>query len=260
MPKTSGSNRKYLSLKDLARWLRCSQRTVREYCKRGKIPEAIRTRGGQWRIRRPLSGKTQLFLQKIRGDWPFDGSSDAEGEIELDWAEMLMLAQLCEMDLDDFIATSYLPGVKEPSQDECLFVAHNSNEAEEPNKEDPGETKKRQAASRIRSAIYERPQSGTSLSGMILIGQVYQFWRKKKRRPTVAEIAQQMHMSRSDFYRRYTAQELRRAYRTASGSGELKRDLPDPGGLDPVQRANRNAKKCGFTSLQRDYDPPSTPF
>jgi AraC-like DNA-binding protein len=198
----------------------------------------------------PFSVKTHLRLLKLRG-WPYSGAQDLEGEIEPDWAEMLVLAQDCEMDLDDFIATPFLPGVNEPDPRECVFVAHNSNRTDEPNKQDPDEIKRREAfASRIRSLIWESLQSGASFNGLILIGQVYQFWQKNLRPPTVGEIAQQMRMSRGAFYRRFTPQELYEAYFVAAG--ELKRALPDPDGFDPVQRANWEAKKRCYNS---DYDP-----
>ena len=47
-----------------------------------------------------------------------------------------------------------------------------------------------------------------------------------------------------------TAKELNKDYLTASGQG--KRDLPDPDGLDQLQRAQLNAKKPGFSRLHRD--------
>jgi hypothetical protein len=60
-----------------------------------------------------------------------------------------------------------------------------------------------------------------------------------------------MGISRDTFYRRgHTSKEIEGAYYTASG--ESKRELPDPDGLNPVQRANRKAKKPTFASLQRD--------
>jgi hypothetical protein len=67
----------------------------------------------------------------------------------------------------------------------------------------------------------------------------------------VAEIAGLRGISRDTFYRLgHTKQEIERAYFTASG--EVKRDLPDPRGLDSVQRANWKARKPTFESLQRN--------
>jgi hypothetical protein len=210
------------------------------------------TQGGHWRIRLPLSQKTRVVLGRLRGDWWFGPwKKDAEGEFEPDWAEMLLLAQFCQMDVDEFVATSYLPGVKEPSEGECVSVPDNSTQTKEPGEQDPNETEKRKNANRIRSAIYERVQKRQSLSDWILAGLVYQFWRKEKRCPTVTEIADLMGISRDTFYRRgHTTQEIERAYLTASG--ELKRDLPDLSGLDSVQRANWKAKKPTVESLHRD--------
>jgi len=55
-----------------------------------------------------------------------------------------------------------------------------------------------------------------------------------------------MGLSRAAFYRRYTRQELNCAYRDASNQAEV--HLPDPRGLDAVQRANLKAKKRRFGS------------
>jgi hypothetical protein len=191
-------------------------------------------------------------LGRLRGDWWFGPlKKEVEGEVEPDWVEILLLAQLCEMDVDEFIATSYLPGVREPSEGECVSVAHNSSQTKEPDEQDPDITKKREVANRIRSEIYGRIQTGQSLSGLILLGQVYHFWRKEKHCPTVAEVAHLMGITRDTFYRHgHTTQEIERAY--LSASGELKRDLPDPRGLDSVQRANWKAKKPTVESLHRD--------
>jgi hypothetical protein len=132
-----------------------------------------------------------------------------------------------------------------------VFVAHNSNRTDEPNKQDPDEIKRREAVSRIRSLIWERLRSGASFDYLILIGLVYQFWLTNQSYPTVAKIARLMGISRGTFYRHgHTSREIALAYLTASG--ELKRALPDPDGFDPVQRANWEAKKRCYDS---DYDP-----
>jgi hypothetical protein len=242
-----------MSPAQLARIQGCSQRTIREYCKRKLIPEAFLTQGGHWLIRLPLSPKTLVVLGRLRGDWWFGPwKKEVEGEIESDWAEMLLLAQFCEMDVDEFVATSHLPGVIEPHESECVSVPDDSGHAEGPDEQDLDIIKKRETANRIRSAINERVQKRQFLSDWILAGQVYQFWRKKDRCPTVAEIANLMGISRDTFNRRgHTPEEIARAYLTASG--ELTRDLPDLRGLDSVQRANRKAKKSTFESLQRDH-------
>jgi hypothetical protein len=86
---------------------------------------------------------------------------------------------------------------------------------------------------------------------MILWGSVYQFWRKHKRPPTVGEIAEEMRLSRSTCYWRYTPQDFHKAVLIASG--EVKRDLPDLRGLDSTQRASLAAEKPGFSHVQRDF-------
>jgi hypothetical protein len=250
--RSSGKPWKYTTPASLALDLGCSQRTVRQYCKSGLIPEAYRTHGGHWRILLPYSVKTRLRLLKLQGDWP-SGGREAEGEIESDWAEMLVLAQLCGMGLDEFIAAPFLPGVIEPPQDECVSIAHNSNQIDEPIRQDPDEMKKREAANRIRSLIWERLRSGASFDDLIIIGLVYQVWLTNiSRRPTITEIARLMGISRGTFYRHgHTNQEIACAYLAASN--ESRRDLPDPDGLDPVQRANIRARRPAYTSS--NYDP-----
>src|SRR6266700_8261094 len=101
MPKTSdltdGKDRgvrrrpEWVSPTHLARLQGCSARTVREWCKGGLIQEAYQTRGGHWRIRMPLSGKTRLELHKRSSDWPFkEGAGDLQGDFAPDIAEWLM--------------------------------------------------------------------------------------------------------------------------------------------------------------------------
>lgn len=166
--------------------LGCSERTVREYCKAGKIPEAIRTRGGQWRIRRPFSGKTRLLFAKIRGDWPFDGSSEKEDELNPEFAEWLVEAQLYEKKLGEYFPEPDLADL-EPS--------------------------KRAAAAQIQCLIWQRLQNGKPLSDLILLGCVYQFWLKNQCCPTVSQIAELMRISRSAFYRKgHTFDEVQRYY------------------------------------------------
>jgi hypothetical protein len=94
-------------------------------------------------------------------------------------------------------------------------------------------------------------QKGRSLGGAILLCLVYQFRRKEKRCPRVAEIAGLMGISRDTFNRRgHTKQEIKLAY--LSASDESTWDPPDPQGIDSVQRANWKARKPTFESLQRD--------
>jgi Helix-turn-helix domain len=222
----------------LARLLDCSQRTAREYCKSGLIPEAFRTRGGHWRIRMPLSVKTRYELEKRQADWPFKGmKGDFGGDWNPDLAEWLLLAQLFEADIRDAVPV--------------LYLAELADHQEELTEHRVGGTGKESNARQIQDLINQRLKTGEPFSDLLLIGWVYQFWRKNDREPTVVEISKLMGISRDTFYRRHSPQELHRAYLIAAG--EFKRDLPDPDGLDPVQRANRTAKKATFKSLQRDY-------
>lgn len=88
---------KYGSLAGLAMLQGCSPRTIREYCKRGLIPEGVRSPGGHWKIKKPLSEETRSLLSRLRGDWWFTNNEN-DDEFEADIAEDLMLAQLCGMD------------------------------------------------------------------------------------------------------------------------------------------------------------------
>ena len=242
MPKTSdlAGNKKrpeWLSPAQLARLQDCSERTIREWCKRGLIQEAYQSRGGHWRIRMPLSIKTRYELERRSADWPFKGmKGDIGGDFSPDLAECLLLAQLFEVDISEEIPVPYLAELPD-FLDQGLI------------KQPVGE-KESTAARQIQDLIIEREATGKSFSDLLLIGWVYQYSRQNKARPTVGKIADFMGMSRGVFYRRYTAQQLHKAYLIATG--EFKRDLPDPKGLDPVQRANLKAKKSTFESLQRD--------
>jgi hypothetical protein len=240
--KGQGEAVKYMSPARLAQLLGCSQRTAREYCKSGLIPEAFKTKGCHWRIRMPLSIKTRYELEKRSADWPFKGKARKLKDVFADdFAEWLMLAQVYQKDIRKRAPIPYL------GEPDDLFQFSQQCFG-----------KKEKAARRIQELIIERLHSRKPLHDLLLKGWVYQFWRKNKRCPTVDEIAGLMGISRDTFYRHgHTRQEIERAYLTASG--ESKRDLPDPDGFNPVQRANRKARKPGFERLDPDYDP-STRF
>ncbi len=89
------------SVAGLAKLQGCSQRTMREWCKKGLIPEAYQTPGGHWRIQKPLSIKTRDELEKRRADWPFRGvkGGDIAGDFSEDLAEWLLLAEVYQIDL-----------------------------------------------------------------------------------------------------------------------------------------------------------------
>jgi hypothetical protein len=222
------------SLAGLAKLQGCSQRTMREWCKKGLIPEAYQTKGRQWRIQKPLSIKTRDALEKRSADWPFKGKVRKLKDVFADdFAEWLMLAQVYQKDIGKRAPIPYL------GEPDDLFQFSQQRFG-----------KKEKAARKIQELIIERLHARKPLHDLLLKGWVYQFWRKNKRCPTVAEITQLMGISRDTFYRRHSRQELDEAYFAASG--ESKRDLPDPDGLDPVQRANRNAKKPTLRAFQHD--------
>src|SRR4029453_1040678 len=107
MPKTSdlaGSKKRpeWLSPAQLAQLQRCSERTIREWGKKGRITEGYQPKGGHAPIRMPLSGRTRAWLHRRSGGWPFDDNAgDWQGEWTDDFAEWLMLAQLYQRDLEE---------------------------------------------------------------------------------------------------------------------------------------------------------------
>src|SRR5260370_39554173 len=110
MPKTSVLKGKYCLPKDLARWADRSPRTIREYCKQGRIPEAVRTPGKHWRIKRPLSGKTRLLLKLDRPERLFPGwkGETPQRQIAFQRAAILMTAQVLACNLDDVVSDPVL--------------------------------------------------------------------------------------------------------------------------------------------------------
>jgi hypothetical protein len=228
---------KFLRLSRVAAELGFSERTIRDWCKQRLIQEAYQTPGGHWRIRMPLSGKTRILLNSRSGEWPFKkNAEDFEGDWDHDFAEWLLLAQLYECALDERVPVPYLA-------EQWDSIAQDLTEEAE--QADPERASK---ARRIQDEIIRRLQAGKSFSDLLLIGWVYQFWLKNQRGPTVGEIADFMGLSRQAFYRRYTRADLYRALRVARG--HVKARLPDPGGLDSVQKANLKAKKRTI-----DHDP-----
>jgi hypothetical protein len=193
--KSAELKRKYLLPSDLARMVGCSQKKIRDYCKSGKIPEAKKTPGGQWRIAKPLSRQTRGFLQMkaFQAEWPWIGKKEAVGEFDdSDTAQSLMEAILW-------------------GNDECIPPY---------DEVDVGPVKSA-ALVRIQSLIWEKIKNQESLSSLILSGWVYQFWLKHQREPTVPEVAELMHISRSEFYRRrHNLEEIRKAYDECEPIGE----------------------------------------
>jgi hypothetical protein len=253
MPKTSdlesatdqkASNKpKYLSPAELAKLVgplkgrpgskrkNCSERTIREWCKQGQIPEAHRTSGGHWRISMPLSGKTRLELEKRCRDWPFEeGAGDLQGNWEPDLAEWLLLAQLYQRDVDQDVPVPALAELADLLQQRLL-------------EEEPTDENERRAR-QIQSEIIRRLEIGKPFWDLLVLGWVYEFSRRNRRCPTVEEVADLMRLSRPALYRRScNADKINDAYLRAIR--EFRRELRDPSGLDSVQKQNKEAKNRG---------------
>jgi hypothetical protein len=227
----------FLSLERLARFQGVSQRTVRKYCQSGMISEAYATKGGHWRVRMPLSPQTRLFLAARSKKWPFGRRDEEdEGELESEWAKSLLLAHFYELDINEPLPTSYLAAIE-----------HRSYRRLPKTRAIRGAMSAWARALTIENEVNHRMMTGQSLRALILVGSVYQLWRRNPRRPpTVTEVSKMMRISRGAFYRLYSgrtvANEIEDAYFTASKERSSARP-PPPDGLDSVQRANRNAKK-----------------
>jgi hypothetical protein len=105
------------------------------------------------------------------------------------------------------------------------------------------QTEKAVAAQQIQREILDRIRKKRPLSKLLLTGSVYQFWLKHERRPTVAEIADIMGLSRPAWYRRYKNKAaLYSAYRTATGSVGVPL-ATDDGGLAGIRRSARKSRK-----------------
>ena len=227
--KTSGSNKKYLLPKDLARYARCSARTIREYCKKGKMPEAIETSGGHWRIRRPLSEKTKWFLAKIRGEWPFDGSSEVKGEVDSDYAELLATAKALNCNAEDLLT--------------------------DPEIEDR-HPEKRQEIAQIKKSILDRVIAGKAFPDLPIVGAVDRFWWKYHRTPTVDEIVKEMELSRSTFYRRGYRRTFKNAVYAVSGKGKAALLKTSAFNKDNTWSSESDDfGKPDFASIQREFNP-----
>ena len=206
MKKFSVSRRKCIFPRHLSDYLKCTARTVRDYCKAGKIPEAVRTPGGHWRIRLPLSARTKEFLHRVKGEWPFDGSKPFEGEFESDVAGWLMDAQLYKKDWQECSPAPDLADLR-PSKREAAAKIH-------------AEISKRLNDKAKAVLAAHGPDAPDHLldtkalfSDMHLFGFVYQVWLKSEDYPTVEEIAGLMCISRTEFYRLgHTAKHILQAY------------------------------------------------
>jgi hypothetical protein len=97
-------------------------------------------------------------------------------------------------------------------------------------------------AREIHDQIMERFRDRKYIRFLLLTAEVSKFWRKKHRRPTVAEIAKWMGLSKTAWYRRYKRKDLYDAILVARGQAA------------PYQIQGRNAKKRGFEALKRQLD------
>jgi excisionase family DNA binding protein len=184
--KTSVLKEKFLTSRDLAKAFKCSERTAREMCKRGKI-KAIQTPGGHWRVPAELAPEMQSFLQKKRRKLLVRRRKEVEGDsLDADIACWLMEASLTGQTLEEF--------VPEPHWSEVEPI-------EPPN---AAPTNEQLRVKRVEGLIWKTLRDGDSFSHLVLKGWVYQFWLKEQnsRCPTVKEIAALMGVSRRTFYRR----------------------------------------------------------
>ncbi len=229
----------------------CSQRALREWCKKGSIREAYQTRGGHWRIRKPLSWGTRVFLAKRRGEWPFKGKNTVK-TLGKDWARVF------EAERAEWYALAF---IYQCPLNEDIPVPYIAEFPDFPERADNPADRKAEIARKFQGEITqmvearakgEKVEPSKFFLKLLLLGSVYQFWRERPRKPTMAEMAAFMGLSRTAFSRRYTRFDLNSAYREASG--RIGVVLPDPEGFDEIQRANRRAKKRNFWSIQREYD------
>src|ERR1051325_10603032 len=205
LSKTANIPLKYLSLSSLAKDIGCSQRTIREYCKSGRIPEAVQSAKGRWKIKLPLSPKTFLWLS-FRGDW----SETPNEEWDIDIARWLMEAQVCKMDYDEVGSTAFTRKL-EKKRVKVHKIADAINKS---------------LAAKLKLGSPPSRESGPSMTDLILIGSVYRLWRREGRCPNVTRVARSMGLSRDTFYERgYTRNDVKIAYRLALRRGEV-RELP----------------------------------
>jgi hypothetical protein len=230
------------SLAGLAKLQSCSQRTLREWCKKGLIREAQQTSGGHWRIRKPLGWETRVFLAKRRGEWPFKGEQEATLFSHSEWAELLMLARVCEKGLREDLPAPmrgesdvYDAMIEELDDETAQNVRH------------------------IHEEIERRLKNGKPFWDWILIGSMYQWFNHcgmvNPPCPTRSQVAKLLGLSRAAFYRRYSNPKEQIADAYVFAGGKLEERPANPNGLDEVENANRNAKRPNFRSIQSDYAP-----
>jgi hypothetical protein len=184
----------------------------------------------------PLSGKTRLEFEKLCGDWAFEeGAGDLQGNWDYDFAEWLVLAQLYQVDVDAAVPVATLAELGD-HLDEGLI------------KEPTDENAK--GAAKIQDEICKRFKERKPVWDMLVLGWVYEFSRRNRRCPTAKEVADLMRLSRPALYRRScNADKINDAYLIAIR--EFRRELPDPSGLDSVQKQNKEAKNRGSGRVDR---------
>ena len=149
------------------------------------------------------------------------------GDWSLDVAERLMLYEWYQVCLDEGIS---MPPIAELEDPYCGDEIEAST--------DPLELKARE----IHDQIMQRVQKKESVSDLILTAWVCEFWRKMQRRPTVAEIAEWMGLSKTAWYRRYARKDLYKAILVARGL------------VAPYQTQGRGRRKRGFEALKRQLE------
>jgi hypothetical protein len=181
-----------------------------------------------------LSAKTVLELEKRRRDWPYgEGAGDLQGDFTTDFVEWLALAELYQCPLDEHLP---IPTIAELGDPMWEGIEQST---------DP----KAKVAREIQDEIMRKVQNKEPVSDLLPRGWIYQFWLSNQRLPSVGDVADLMRLSRPALYRRgYNKKKRNEDY--LSATGELKRELPDPGGLDPVQKQSILAKKRTI-----DHDP-----
>jgi hypothetical protein len=198
-PKSSDSGKRARSVWDtegfvspaqLAESLGCSERTVREHCKKKRYPEGYQTGGGHWRLRLPLALSTRVRLHHVAFGWSTKGPFKfAEGDFDPDFAERLLMEQIYGCDVYDKGLTPY---------DLNIMFGH----GEEPL------GSQEQVAQQMMALISKMQSQGESFHKMIMLGLVFKFYETKQRFPTVGEMASVLGISRGAYYRRYSPEDL----------------------------------------------------
>lgn len=207
----------------------CSERTVREWCKGRLVSEAYQTKGGHWRIQKPLSWQTRVFLAKQTGKWPFKkGSERGYAEADYQMAEWLTLAIANRQGLLEELPVRTLA---------------------EPDDDSPDD-KETRLANRIQNEIVDRLKKKKPFNDLLLDGWMYQWINYSSQEdppcPTVAQFAEFMGLSRQAFYRRYPNAKTDIACAFERAGGKMENELPQADSPTAIQMANSQAKKTNY--------------